>query len=85
MEGESDKLVRMLSFPLTQEEFAARRVIVAREQNVDLSGTEGKLSRFGVTAGWQYADGLLTVTVLEKPGFVSVEYCEKEMRKMLGL
>ena len=82
MESLSVTLMSMVSIPLTPEEFAAV-AIKATEQDIDLSGTEGKITKMGVTAGWQYAEGMLRVTILEKPFFVSTEYCEEQLTKAL--
>jgi hypothetical protein len=38
----------------------------------------------GVTAEYVYADGVLQVTILEKPFFVSTEYCEEQLKGWLG-
>ena len=37
----------------------------------------------GVTAAYEYAEGLLKIDILEKPFFVTTEYCEQELRKFL--
>ena len=54
------------------------------EQGITLAGTEGKITKMGVTAGYQYAEGLLRVTILDKPFFVTTEYCEEQLKGWLG-
>ena len=73
----------MISIPLTPDEFAALATKVEQEQGISLSGNEGKITKMGVTAGYQYAEGLLRVTILEKPFFVTTEYCEEQLTKAL--
>jgi hypothetical protein len=74
----------MIQIPLTEEEFAATAARVEQEQGITLTGTEGKITKMGVTAAYQYADGLLRVTILDKPFFVSTEYCEEQLKTFLA-
>jgi hypothetical protein len=74
----------MIEIPLTQDEFAALAARVEQQQGITLAGNEGKISKMGVTASYQYANGLLRVTILEKPFFVSTEYCEEQLKAFLG-
>lgn len=73
----------MIQIPLTPEEFAAASTRLASTQGIVLDGPEGKITKMGVTAGYQYAEGLLKVTILDKPFFVTTEYCETELKKLL--
>ncbi len=77
-------LVGMIEIPLTEEEFAATAARVEQQQGVVLTGNEGKITKMGVTAGYQYANGILRVAILEKPFFVSTEYCEEQLKAFLG-
>jgi hypothetical protein len=74
----------MIEIPLTEEEFAATAARVEQQQGIVLTGNEGKITKMGVTAAYQYADGLLRVTILDKPFFVSTEYCEEQLKAFLG-
>jgi len=74
----------MIEVPLTEEEFAATAARVEQQQGIVLTGNEGKITKMGVTAGYQYANGLLRVTILDKPFFVSTEYCEEQLKAFLG-
>jgi hypothetical protein len=75
----------MIEVPLTPDEFSARVAQLAEQHAIVLTGTEGRLSKSGVTAGYRYAAGVLQVTILEKPFFVSTEYCEEQLRRFLGV
>ncbi|ADW69280.1 hypothetical protein [Granulicella tundricola] len=74
----------MIQIPLTPEAFAAKSQELAEKHNITLTGHEGTLSKSGVTAGYKYEVGLLTVNILEKPFFVSTDYCETELKKFLA-
>jgi hypothetical protein len=74
----------MIQIPLTEAEFAATAAKLEKEQGIALTGTEGKITKMGVTAGYQYADGLLRVTILDKPFFVTTDYCEDQLKAWLG-
>ncbi len=77
--------LRLIQIPLTPEQFAAASAQLQEKQGIVLTGTEGKLSKMGVTASYVYKDGLLTVEILEKPFFVSTEYCEEQLRGFLSI
>ena len=73
----------MIQIPLTPDQFAALAA-KAEQQGMPLTGDEGKITKMGVTAGYQYAEGLLRVTILDKPFFVTTEYCEEQLKAFLG-
>ena len=74
----------MIQIPLTPEQFAAKSRQLHNDHGITLPGHEGTLTRSGVTAAYRYTDGLLNITILEKPFFVSTDYCETELRKFLA-
>jgi len=74
----------MVEIPLTSEEFAAKATQLAQTQGITLDGHEGKISKSGVTASYLYENGVLKVTILEKPFFVSTEYCEEQLRNWIN-
>ncbi len=73
----------MVDVAMSPEAFAAGKRRMA-EFGVVLEGDQGVVSKSGVKASYRYADGRLRVEILEKPFFVSKEYCEEQMRKYLG-
>ena len=73
----------MIQMPLTPEEFDATAARLQQEHAIALEGHEGKITKMGVTAGYQYLDGLLRVTILDKPFFVTTEYCEEQLKGFL--
>ena len=74
----------MIQIVMTPEEFATKAGKLAKEQGLAMTGNEGTVSKMGVTAAYKYADGMLSVSILEKPFFVTEEYCESELKKVMG-
>ena len=74
----------MIQIPLSREQFTALAAKVQQEQGITLSGDEGKLTKMGVTASYLYKDDMLSVAILEKPFFVSTEYCEEQLKNALA-
>jgi len=70
----------MIQIPLTPEAYAATSAVLAEKQGIALTGDEGKITKMGVTAGYKYAEGLLSITLLDKPFFVTTEYCEEQIK-----
>ena len=74
----------MIQLSLTPEEFAAKARLLEQEQGIALSGHQGKITKKGVTADYHYAEGVLKVTILDKPFFVTTDYCEEQLKNWLG-
>jgi len=72
----------MIEIPLTPEEFAAKSAQIAK-QGIVLTGNEGTIEKMGVKANWAYADGLLKITILDKPFFLSEASVEEQLRRWL--
>jgi len=70
----------MIQIPLTPEAYAATAALLAEKQGIALTGDEGKITKMGVTASYKYADGHLSIAILEKPFFVTTEYCEEQIK-----
>jgi hypothetical protein len=69
----------MIEVPLTETQFdeASRRL---REAGVDISGPAGTLSRNGITAKYNYANGVLSIEVVDKPFLLPLSVIESQMR-----
>lgn len=69
----------MIEVPLTQMQFdeASQRL---RAAGIDISGPAGMLSRDGISARYSYANGVLTIEVVEKPFFLPLSVIESQMR-----
>ena len=70
----------MIQIPLSPEAYAATATVLAEKQGIALTGDEGTISKMGVTASYKYADGALSIAILEKPFFVTTEYCEEQIK-----
>ena len=74
----------MIQIPMTPDQFAQAGKTLEAKQGITLTGNEGTLSKMGVTAAYKYDGAHLAITVLEKPFFVTEEYCEGELKKFLA-
>ncbi len=75
----------MIQIAMTPQEFAETGRLLEEQQGLTLTGDEGKITKMGVTAGYQYAEGMLRLTILDKPFFVTTEYCEEQLKGFLGI
>ena len=68
---------------MTDEQFAvAAEKLRARGLNV--TGTAGTVSKDGVTARYQHAEGKLTIEILEKPSFFPLSMVESQLQAYLN-
>ena len=72
----------MVEVPLTEAQFAAAAQRL-RDYGVDLTGPSGTLSRDGITARYAYANGKLTIEILDKPFFLPLGVIESQMRSYI--
>ncbi len=70
----------MIQIPLTPDQYAVTSKLIAEKQGIALTGDEGKITKMGVTASYKYGDGRLSIDILEKPFFVTTEYCEEQIK-----
>jgi len=73
----------MIQVPLTPEEFQTKANQLAEQQGIAITGHEGTIEKMGVKASYLYADGVLTINILHKPMFLSLDMCEKQLRALL--
>lgn len=74
----------MIQIPLTPEEFTATAARLREQQKIEIAGEQGVIEKFGVKGDYAYANGILSVTILDKPFFLSVEQCEHQLRSWLA-
>jgi hypothetical protein len=69
----------MIEVPLSEAQFdeASRRLQAA---GVNINGPSGTLSRNGITAKYSYANGVLTIEVVDKPFLLPLSVIESQMR-----
>ena len=72
----------MIEMPMTDAQFAAatRRL---QQNGIELTGPEGTLTKDGITARYEHADGLLRVTVLDKPFLLPESLIEGRLKAYL--
>jgi len=75
----------MIQVAMTPAQFDAAALKLKNEQGLVLSGSQGTLSKDGVTATYRYDGATLSVTILKKPMFVTVNYCESQLVQWLDL
>lgn len=73
----------MIQIPLTPEQFQSKAAQIAAQQGINLVGHEGTIEKMGVKAAWLYEEGMLKVTILDKPFFMSEEMVEEQLKKFL--
>ena len=74
----------MIQIPMSEAEFRAKSAELKQKYDLDLTEPAGKLTRSGVTAGYTHHNGILTVHIVDKPFFISSEYCEQQIEEWLG-
>jgi hypothetical protein len=72
----------MVEVPLTEAQFAAAGERLAA-YGVNLTGASGTLSRQGITARYSYANNLLTIEVIKKPGLLPLSLVESQLRNYI--
>ena len=72
----------MIEVPMTDDQFAAatRRL---KQNGIELAGPSGTLSKGGVTAKYEHADGTLRITILEKPFLLPQSLIEGRLKAYL--
>jgi len=73
----------MIQIPLTPEQFDATASQIAATQGIILIGHEGTIEKMGVKASYIYADGVLSISILDKPMFLSEEMVENQLKAWL--
>ncbi len=72
----------MIEIPMTDAQFAeaSRRL---QQRGIELKGPTGTMSRQGITARYEHANGVLRVTIVEKPFLLPESMIEGQMRSYL--
>jgi hypothetical protein len=69
----------MLSIPMSDAQFAAAAARL-RADGIAIAGPSGTLSKDGITGRYDYANGKLTVEVIDRPFFVPLSLIEGKLR-----
>jgi hypothetical protein len=73
----------LIEIPLTPEQFQSKAAQIAAQQGIKLIGHEGTIEKMGVKANWVYAEGMLRITIVDKPFFMSESMVEEQLKKFL--
>jgi len=73
----------LIEIPLTPEQFQSKAAQIAAQQGIKLIGHEGTIEKMGVKANWVYAEGMLRITIVDKPFFMSESLVEEQLKKFL--
>lgn len=69
----------MLSIPMSDDQFAAATARL-RADGIAITGPSGTLTKDGITGRYEYANGTLTVEVIDRPFFVPLSIIESKLR-----
>ncbi len=72
----------MIDLPMTDDQFAAATRRLATN-GIALTGASGTLSKDGVTAKYEHAEGHLRITILEKPFLLPQSLIEGRLKAYL--
>jgi len=73
----------LIQIPLTPEQFQSKAAQIATQQGINLIGSSGTIEKMGVKADWIYEDGVLTITIVDKPAFLPTSMVEEQLKKLL--
>lgn len=74
----------MIQVKMTPTEFARRAAELNKKYGFTLTDPAGQITRDGVTAGYTHYNDILTIHIVDKPVFISTEYCEKKLHEWLS-
>ena len=72
----------MIELPMTEAQFATATTRL-RQNGIELTGPAGKLSKDGITASYEHADGKLRINILEKPFLLPESLIEGRLKAYL--
>jgi hypothetical protein len=69
----------MLSIPMSDAQFAAASTRL-RTNGIELTGPSGTLTKDGITAKYEHADGKLTVEIIDRPSLLPLSLIEGKLQ-----
>jgi hypothetical protein len=73
----------VIQIPLTPEQFDSKVAQIAAQQGINLIGHEGTIEKMGVKANYVYENGVLSITIIDKPMFLSESMVENQLKAWL--
>ncbi len=74
----------MIQVRMTTDEFEQRAAELHERYGIALTDPVGQVTKDGVTAGYTHYNDVLTVHIVDKPFFISTEYCEQQLQEWLA-
>ena len=74
----------MIQIPMSETQFQSRARELKEKFDLELTEPAGRITKDGVTAGYTLYNGMLTVHILDKPFFISTQYCEQKLQEWLA-
>jgi hypothetical protein len=71
-----------MQIPMSETQFAGLGQRL-RSNSIELTGRSGTLTKDGVTANYAYADGALTVEIVDRPSLLPVSLIEGRLQAYL--
>jgi hypothetical protein len=72
----------MIEIPMTEAQFAAASQRL-RSNGIELTGTNGTLSKDGITAKYVYGEGKLAVEIVDRPFLLPLSLIEGKLQSYL--
>ncbi len=72
----------MIELPMTDAQFATATTRL-RTNGIELTGSAGTLSKDGITASYEHADGTLRINILNKPFLLPESLIEGRLKAYL--
>jgi len=72
----------MIQVPMSDSQFATATVRL-RSSGIELAGPSGTLTKDGITAKYQHADGKLSVEIIDRPSLLPLSLIEGRLQAYL--
>lgn len=72
----------MIELPMTEAQFATATTRL-RQNGIELTGPSGTLSKDGITASYEHAEGRLRINILQKPFLLPESLIEGRLKAYL--
>jgi hypothetical protein len=73
----------MIEVPLTEAQFAEATKRL-QQNGIQLTGPSGTLSKQGITASYDYSNGIMRITIIKKPMLVPESFIESQLKSYIA-
>ncbi len=74
----------MIQVYMTEAQFREKIQELNGRYDLDLTEPAGRVTKESITAGYTHSADTLSVHILDKPFFISTEYCEQKLQELLS-